>query len=75
MFFAGCRNYKLKEKIATIVIYDKGRVNGETNYDSPRPRYSLHRKQKAYEFEIVVASSITTLVHSIHPLKKKFDYY
>ena len=55
MFFAGCRNYKLKEKIATIVIYDKGRVNGETNYD--------------------MISSITTLVHSIHPLKKKFDYY
>ena len=29
----------LTGKIAKIVIYNKGRVNGGTNYDSPAPRW------------------------------------
>ena len=34
----------LKRKRVKIIIYDKGRVNGGTNYDFPGPRWVPNRK-------------------------------
>ena len=52
----------LNGKIAKIVIYDKVRVNGDTNYDSPGPRRFPKLVYKKPVNAVVVVVLVTLIV-------------